>query len=197
LQRHDLNALADLVLDILESSSQGLSEYALINALKTAGHPAFQASLSGDKLTLFRVHFLLFHVLYTLRERLWLNRHSLLEIGPLRITLHRYNEQASEKRHLARRDPLHDYYMNADHLDNTSAQEVEKLMSGFWSQQVSDPRRRHALEVLGLQDPVDADTIRRHYRRLVMRHHPDRGGQTRQLQSVNAAMAYLQRGGKR
>lgn len=191
LQNHDHNALANRVLDIVESNPQGLSEYTLINALRAAGVPAFQVSLCGDKLVLFRVHFLLFHVLYTLRERLWQERQSLLEIGPLKIVLHPHGTEAARNHHLDRRDPLREYYLNPDHLDNTSTEEVTKLLDGFWLRSGCDPHRRHALDVLGLRDPVDIKTIRRRYRRLVMRHHPDRGGQTHYLQSINAAMAYL------
>lgn len=38
---------------------------------------------------------------------------------------------------------------------------------------------------------MDDLTIKRHYRRLAMRHHPDRGGDKAQLQIINAAMEAL------
>jgi len=38
---------------------------------------------------------------------------------------------------------------------------------------------------------ADDDAILRQYRRLAMRHHPDRGGERARLQAINAAMAIL------
>jgi curved DNA-binding protein CbpA len=41
---------------------------------------------------------------------------------------------------------------------------------------------------------VDDATIKRRYRRLAMRHHPDRGGDGVRLREINAALATLQAG---
>lgn len=185
------NALSRQVLEVLEDTPGGLSEYALINRLRDQGHPVFQRSLTGDNLNLFRVHFLLFHVLYRLRMQLWLERRAILEISPLRIVLLAYCEQAAARRGLAGHDPLCEYYLDADHLEATTAAQVNALLQGFWSGSSTAAQRVHALDVMGLSDPVDAGTIRRQYRRLVMRHHPDRGGDKERLQAVNAAMDVL------
>ena len=48
------------------------------------------------------------------------------------------------------------------------------------------------MAVLDLRDPIDAAAIKRRYRRLAMRHHPDRGGDGQRLGETNAALAVLE-----
>lgn len=191
MEQQQRDALEGEVLAILKEAPGGLSEYQLINRLRDGGHPAFQGSLSGDHLSLFRIHFLLFHVLYRLRERLWRQRRSELRISPLRIALAPYRDDGHGERRLGRRDPLCEYYLDPGHLETTTTEQVETLLRQFWSGSVPADRRGRALHVMGLADPVDDGTIRRRYRRLVMEHHPDRGGDTERLQAVNAAMEVL------
>ena len=45
--------------------------------------------------------------------------------------------------------------------------------------------------VLGVDPRADADTIRRAYRELARRHHPDFGGDARQMASINGAWHVL------
>jgi len=94
---------------------------------------------------------------------------------------------------LAEADPLRDYYLDLANLDATGEAEVERLLADFWQRFAGADERAAALAVLGLADPVDAATIKQRYRELVMRHHPDRGGDTRRLQELNEAMAWLER----
>lgn len=184
-------ALVHRVLEILESNPEGLSEYALITHLRDEGHPAFQRPLSEDNLNLFRTHFLLFHVLYRLRGRLWREGRGGLEISPLRIVLTPYSEDCRGGRHLGDQDPLCEYYLDSAHLEETTAEQVEAMLQGVRPGSGTATRRRRALKVMGLNDPVDDGAIRRRYRRLVMIHHPDRGGDKERLQAVNAAMNEL------
>ena len=44
-----------------------------------------------------------------------------------------------------------------------------------------------------LEGAVDYPAIKLRYRQLVSQHHPDRGGSTARLQSINKAMEILQR----
>jgi len=181
--------LGALLLDILHAHPEGLSEYDLLQILRSAGEPEFGEVSFQDAHTLFRVHFLLFHVLYALRERLWQEGAAQLEINPLRIVLAPYRASGSPLP--AARDPLRDYYMDLNNLEQTTAAELEAMFDNFWSRLNQTQQRQRALEALGLEDPVDNLTIKRHYRRLAMRHHPDRGGDKAQLQIINAAMEAL------
>ncbi len=69
----------------LESHPTGIREYDLIGALKARGFFEFLPAPPADPVHLFRAHFLLFHALYTLGNRLASSKQGLLEIGPLCI----------------------------------------------------------------------------------------------------------------
>ena len=50
------------------------------------------------------------------------------------------------------------------------------------------------LATLELQPPVDSISVRQQYRRLAMRHHPDKGGDGEQFRRVSAAYQRLKQG---
>jgi curved DNA-binding protein CbpA len=52
-------------------------------------------------------------------------------------------------------------------------------------------QRQQALAVLGLPAHATPQQIKRRYRALAKRYHPDRGGDPRQMQRVIAAYEYL------
>jgi curved DNA-binding protein CbpA len=51
--------------------------------------------------------------------------------------------------------------------------------------------KKTALSILELDDPSDLKEIKGQYRKLAMRHHPDRGGSKEKLQAINGAMKTL------
>lgn len=83
------------------------------------------------------------------------------------------------------------YYLDLSHLYETGEAEVNTWLGAFWEAFHRHDRRKEALQVLGLTDPVDNASIRQRYRQLVMCHHPDRGGDTHRLQLLNAAITTL------
>ena len=84
-----------------------------------------------------------------------------------------------------------EYYLDFANLENTSAREVDEMLAGFYIKLNNKDKRQDALQVLGLQDPVDDHTIKQQYRRLAMEHHPDRGGDNERLQQINGAVKIL------
>jgi DnaJ-domain-containing protein 1 len=52
-------------------------------------------------------------------------------------------------------------------------------------------QRQQALAVLGLPANATPEQIKRRYRTLAKRHHPDRGGDPHQMQKIIAAYEYL------
>jgi DnaJ-domain-containing protein 1 len=172
---------------ILSVHPQGLSEFDLLNLLREE-LPDFQTD-RVDPVCLFRQHFILFHALYLLQQELLEQESALLTISPLRIVLQPY--QAGSADQLCVADELRRYYLDLTQLHATGVAEVEALLNAFWRQLARTDQRAQALAALGLSDPVDDASIRRRYRELVMRHHPDRGGETAQLQILNAALAML------
>lgn len=191
IDRGLLEALEPRLQEILQARPQGLSEYELIGLLQSGERPLFDEEVFKDSVRLFRAHFLLFHALYRLRERLLARQQAELDIAPLCIQLRPY--AARQRGQLGAPDPLRDYYLDLDQLEDTARGDIESMLGLFWSRIYADEHRLDALRALELREPVDYDCIRQRYRELVMRHHPDRGGQTERLQELNEAMAILAR----
>lgn len=168
----------------------GLSEHCLIELLRKPPHALLPVLRPDDTLGLFRSHFLLFHVLYRLRERLLREEGGELIISPLQIRIGPYRKA---KAGLRRSDPLRDYYLDLSQLEQTGERELEGMLSGFWQRLQAADEREQALVVLELDEPVDFALIKHQYQRLVMRHHPDRGGEPERMQALNDAFAVLQR----
>lgn len=184
--------LAEQVLQLLQAAPGGLAEYALIQQLK-AGHSGHLPNLPlTDKLVLFRTHFLLFNALYRLRDTLWQQQAHLLQISPLCIQLLPYQPGISA---LSEHDALRDYYLNLNNLRDTDERDVERLLASFWTRMQGGEEKQAALELFELDDekPLDMTRIKHRYRQLVSQHHPDRGGSTERLQSINKAMEILER----
>ena len=184
--------LAEQVLQLLQNAPGGLAEYALIQQLKSR-HSGHLPNLPlTDKLVLFRTHFLLFNALYRLRDRLWQEQTHLLEISPLCIRLQPYRAGSSA---LSERDELRDYYLDMSHLQSTDERDVERLLTSFWTRMQGGDEKQAALELFELNNerPLDLPRIKQRYRQMVSLHHPDRGGSTERLQSINLAMEILER----
>lgn len=190
----DLDPSHDLMgqlLQLLQEAPEGISEFQLIQQLK-ARHSTHVPNLPlTDKLVLFRTHFLVFNALYRLRDRLWEENTAHLEIGPLQIRLSPY---MSGVQALGEQDALRTYYLDEKHLKETSERDVEKLLESFWTRMQGNEEKAAALALFELEDgPVDYALIKLRYRQLVSQHHPDRGGSTTRLQSINKAMEILER----
>lgn len=191
----ELNPALDLpeqVHELLRAAPSGISEYQLIQQLKQQHSTHLPHLDLTDKLVLFRTHFLLFNALYLLRDRLWQSQAAHLQISPLCVQLLPWQPGSAE---LAEHDPLRDYYLNLQHLRDTGEADVEKLLASFWTRMQGGDEKRAALELFELnsEQALNLATIKLRYRQLVSQHHPDRGGSTSRLQSINLAMEILQR----
>lgn len=168
----------------------GMSEHELIQKLRLDASIDFIDDNFDSNLTMFQSHFLLFHHLYHLQTLLQKQQSGKLEISALSIRLSDYHAGKSE---LQQHDTLRNYYMDTTNLEKTTADDIAKMLDTFWQQYLDPTERKTALEILGLRDPVDDQTIKQTYRRLVMQHHPDRGGETERLQSLNQVIQILLR----
>jgi DnaJ-domain-containing protein 1 len=185
--------LSDQVLQLLRESPDGCSEYQLIQQLKNRHSTHIPNVGLADKLVLFRTHFLLFNALYGLRDRLWQQQTGHLLISPLCVQLLPYSAGHAQ---LSEPDPLRAYYLDLSHLRDTSEDDVEKLLTSFWKRMQGGDEKRAALELFELDSnsqTLKLATIKQRYRQLVSEHHPDRGGSTSRLQSINLAMEILAR----
>jgi len=177
------------VMEEIRAVPGGLSEYELLRRL-TPREDAAGLSTHGlrDSMGLFRVHFVLFHCLYHLQAERAAEGET-LTVNCLRIALGPARNRGANA--LGEHDPLRAYYLDLDNLEHMDATRVEALLGDFWRLFQRDSRRDQALGVLGLEAPASNAQIKAQYRRLAMRHHPDRGGDPRTLQRINEAMATL------
>ena len=174
--------------DILPHRDGGVREYQLIRELRDARLPGFPDAPLSDPLVLFQSHFLLRHALYRLRDEHLESATALLEMDALEICLKPYHPGSAE---LIAHDPLRGYYDDLSHLETTDPQEVEQLLASFWQQLAGAERRAAALQVLGLEEPVSFSLVQQQYRRLAMRHHPDRGGAPARCRALQEAYDVL------
>lgn len=182
--------LVDQLERLLRQHPQGLGEHAIIKILSKDENSTLANAKIDTSISLFQTHFILFHGIYVLRDKLWDDQTNHLEITALIIKLHPYREGQAE---LAKYDLLRQFYLNLDNLEHTKEQDVDQLLNSFWECYINPRERRQALTELGLTDPVEHDTIKLTYRKLVMEHHPDRGGDKERLQAINTAMATLKK----
>ncbi len=183
--------LLDAVLEQVRQAPDGQTEHALLRRLEGAEVAPFAGTDLGDPMALFRVHFLLFHCLYRLQDRLaargeWLDIHCLdIAMRPLP------SAGTGDARAIAQADPLRTYYLELANLEAMDAETLEAMLSGFWRRLDGGERHREALDLLGLEEPVNADQVTRRYRQLAQQHHPDKGGDTETLQRLNEARLVL------
>ncbi|MDD0844228.1 DNA-J related domain-containing protein [Pseudomonas sp. Gutcm_11s] len=192
---NDLDPTLDLpeqLQQLLRAVPAGISEFQLIQQLKARRSTHIPHLGLADRLVLFRTHFLLFNALYSLRERLWGKREAHLQISPLCVQLQPWHPGSAE---LAEHDPLRDYYLNLQNLRDTTEDDVEKLLASFWTRMQGGEEKQAALKLFELDatQPLNLAQIKQRYRQLVSLHHPDRGGSTSRLQSINLAMEILER----
>lgn len=187
-----INQLIITLQELLEENPAGLSEYQLLQRLKNEQQPLFVGANLSDVLSLFRSHFVLFHALYLLRDTLRSGGQLDLHISPLLICLQPAPKQSStEPQMLNLNDALRVYYLDLDNLTGTDRAAVEQLLNSSLSSLNPPAQVTHALAELGIEQPLhtlSTEDLRSHYRRLVSRHHPDRGGCTERLQRINQAM---------
>ncbi len=180
--------LLDRIYECLLQNRDGISEYELLKQLSGENTDKTWSEAFADRLSLFKAHFLLFNALYRLRNRLLERKLGRLEINPLNMRLQAYQEGEAA---VDAFDALMEYYLDFANLDNTTAREVDDMLANFHLKCAGQDKRRQALQILGLRDPVDDHTIKQQYRRLAMEHHPDRGGDKETLQKILSAVRLL------
>ena len=175
---------------ILHAHPEGVTEMTLMDRLAADGHPLFTREGRGEPAALYRAHFLLFHALYRLRPAL-AEAGLGLEIHCLCIRLHRLPGRAAAERALIGADPLAAFYLDPGNLEGMDNAAVERLIADGLCRALGAGDRAADLAELGLAPGAPPAEIRRRYRRLAMRHHPDRGGDTATLQRINDAYQRL------
>ncbi len=177
----------------LRTNPAGLSELELIRTLQRPPWQLLGEVRFSEPEQLYPVHFLLFHVLYRLRDRLSKTGET-LSLSPLCVRLEPIPEENSEGVP-ARVDSLRAFYLDLSGY-RMPAHAIRRMMDDFWDGRSGSapqaPELLDAARVLGFEQVPDSFiTVKQRFRRAVMQAHPDRGGDTESVQELNQAFATL------
>ncbi len=186
-----LYELENILWDILKQHPSGISEYNLLRLLQYELEDDFGPDLFRDELKMYRAHFLLFHALYRLSDYLVQQQLGQLDIHVLKIALLPYVKNDTSA--LTTPDPLRAHYLNLDNLEDTTLGDVQALLGQFWTCYFANEKQHQALQVLGLTLPITQSEIENRYRKLVMQHHPDKGGEVKEFVAVQQAIEVLRK----
>lgn len=184
-----IEGLRTIINEILSAQQDGISEYDLLKALAIHNVSLFNEDYFNDTLGLFQRHFLLFHCLYLLRNKLRADRQGDISIHCMNIQRIASNNAPSS--HPALPDPLAAYYLDLGNLKSTDESDVLRMLNNFWIKFAGNEHRDEALAVMELSHPSSYSAIKQQYRRLAMQWHPDRGGNLVQFQRLEWAMEIL------
>jgi len=183
---------------ILADDFEFISEHQLIKTLQSPPYNLLSSLTLKHSNELFQLHFLIFHSLYCLKTKWLQDGIGELLISPLKIGLANggnFNKincnKAINSNCVTKTDKLAEYYLNLDHLTATTTQEIDQLILCFWKEFYQPTAHQDALTLLNLSPPVVYGDIKKQYKRLVSKHHPDKGGSTETIQKINQAMATL------
>lgn len=176
---------------ILQPKFQRISEYELIKLLQSGCYHTLNKLSMNQAEQLFQLHFLIFHSLYRLQTKLIENEIGFLEISPLCIEIKPITRSMTANTTINQHDALATYYLDIDNLTSTTLQDVEQLILSFWKSYTHHNSQDESLKILNLSPPVSYSEIKKQYKRLASKHHPDKGGSTELIQQINQAMATL------
>ncbi len=177
----------------LRTAPAGMSELSLIKALQKPPWELLGEVVFSEPEKLYPVHFLLFHVLYRLRDQLSETGES-LTISPLNIRIEAQPVVGGDGVPDSV-DTLRQFYLDLSQY-RLPEETIQQMMNDFWTgvsgEAPGQSAAREAAEVLGFQAvPADFPTVKHRFRRAVMHAHPDRGGKTETIQHLNQAFAVL------
>ncbi|WP_157957837.1 DNA-J related domain-containing protein [Aliidiomarina celeris] len=197
-ERDFVERVLEVVADILLKRQQPITEFELIQTLQQPPYQFFAEDALRSELSLFRTHFILFYILYRLRDT-WRTQGLFdLEIDTLAI---RVVPLAAAVNGLAREDKLRAYYMDWQNLEGTTALDVEQWLNAFWQRftekgyrpkAITENDIQQSMQVLALTNmPQSRAELRRHYLKLMHQYHPDKGGSGQQVERFIAAYETL------
>lgn len=177
----------------LRRHPEGINELSLIKRLQSPPWELIGEVSFSEPEKLYPVHFLLFHTLYRLRDQLNDNGET-LNISPMRLQL-LTSPVVSGAGVAGEVDTLREFYLDISQY-RMSEITIQKMMNDFWTGHYPKrPQQQEAIEaaeILGFAHLPDSfSEVKHRFRRAVMQAHPDRGGDTESIQSLNQAFSVL------
>lgn len=174
----------------LRNQTGPITEYDLLRSLKLNSADMGEDAPCGSDLALFRQHFLIMNALYTLRPQ-FLKEGLYLSISALAIELTPVTAPHNNLSDAPGEAELTHYYLNWEGFTESSHESVTALLNSFWQRYHSFEKRDSALETLGLSTHCSGDEIRKAFRTLAARYHPDRGGDSERFIQIREAYECL------
>jgi len=137
---------------------------------------------------LFSAHFLTKHCLYSLQNSLLQAQRFCLSINSVAVNLTPYNSGLAATMHY---DSVKSYYLDISHYFETSESAIDELLGSFWQRFLAQDDKKHALDTLGLSMSADYASVKKAYRTLAQKLHPDKGGDEQAFVKINAAKSLL------
>ncbi|WP_434361868.1 DnaJ domain-containing protein [Parasalinivibrio latis] len=171
------NPLIWPILEILQKEAKRWMVHHLLAELQK--EQIIETLDDDPNLDLFKRNFLIMNALYQLQ--MMLLPRQWLQVESMDIRLMWATSSTSDSCQVNAEDPLRQYYMNWSNYDANS-EEVDELLSSFWrkyhkkigaSSEITLDRRQ-ALSVLGLDENASDRDIRRSWRKMALKWHPDR-----------------------
>ncbi|MRJ45452.1 DnaJ domain-containing protein [Idiomarina loihiensis] len=186
----DIEILTQILAENLDAQHHW-TEHELIASLQGPPYEFFDKEALRDPLTLFQTHFLLFHCLYKLRERWREEKKYELFIHTLNIECQPWQRGVSA---LTEKDALAEYYLDLNQLGSTSGADVESMLDDFWRRMGHSSSRvetsmpvNDAWQIMEVEPPASQTFIKKQYRKLVHKYHPDKGGSVAKMQKIQKA----------
>ena len=179
----------EIIYKILLKYPKGITEYDLLQLLKNKKIPLIIPEKMHDPLILFQTHFILFHLLYSLRDYLLKTKKNDLDIHCLKIILTPFIEIDSTLPAVT--DKLRSYYINLKNANDIDREKVKSMLTEFWQNFEKYSKRPEALEIFCLNDPVSDNVIKKRYHELALKHHPDHGGDPDVFKKIRDAASIL------
>lgn len=184
------NPLIIPILDILREAREKIGEYDLICKLEQRGFE-FPVEDESYNMAMFKKHFMTMNALYHLQQELFEDGYY-LDITALDINIQPLAGKTEQQAIMdSAEQKVRDYYLDWSHYDATTEAEIEKLLKGFWDKYFAIDKQADALKVLELGSEATWDEIKQAYRRLVIEHHPDKGGSSKRFIEIREAYEVL------
>jgi len=193
LKMNELEKITQAISTFLDNNNP-CTEHEILSKLKADQISPFNQLNLQHRKDLFCAHFLTMHTLYQLQNEYFIKQQYQLDIHSIKIERHPYflNTAINENLDpLTQHDPLKDYYLDISHYFETSENEVNELLNSFWTKYLAQDDKQQALNTLNLPANSDYKTIKKQYRLLAQKHHPDKGGCGKHFAKINAAKSIL------
>ena len=183
-QKFSTDIWPEVMNNVANAGNAGISEFELLKLIDKKHNSAGISINFANPHALFPIHFLLFHHLYTWHRQLSeSNATQTLIISPLAIQL--LNKQSRHQ--VGEYDTLGAYYLDLENFYTTTNEELDNMLTNFWSKFCAFDEMGEAFNTLGLAPTKDLKAIKRHYQKQMATHHPDKGGCSQRAQEINNA----------